>query len=256
MPADDLTLALRVRADVQRAVGQLRQIERGIGTIDKRGRRADRTMRSLGRTVLRLGAAYLGLRGAVGIIRSIVGATEEQSQAIAQVERGLRNLEGQTALTSRGLQDHAAALQQVTATGDEAILRLQSLLLTFRKIDETNFNRVVEASLDLAAAIGQAPRDAALQLGKALEDPVQGLTALRRSGTVFSQEQTAVIRQLAETNRLAEAQGLILAEVERQYRGAARAQRETVGGAAAALGNTVGDLLEHRDGARDLRLEI
>ena len=234
----------------------MRGMERSLGNIDRRGRRADRTLRSMGRTVLRLGAAYLGLRAAVGVIRSIVGATEEQSQAVAQMERGLRNLRGTTALTSAGLQEHAAGLQQVTTTGDEAIIRLQALLLTFRQIDDSNFNRVVEASLDLAAAIGQAPRDAALQLGKALEDPVQGLTALRRSGTVFSQEQTAVIRQLAETNRLAEAQGLILAEVERQYRGAARAQRETVGGAGAALGNTIGDLLEHRDGAEELRQAI
>ena len=256
MPADDLTLALRVRADVQQALGQMRRMQGSLGNIDKRGRRADRTMRSLARTALRVGAAYLGFRAIVGVIRSVVGATEEQQQAIAQVERGLRNLEGQTALTSQGLQDHAAALQQVTTTGDEAILRLQSLLLTFRNIDETNFNRVTEASLDLAAAIGQAPRDAALQLGKALEDPVQGLTALRRSGTVFSAEQTKVIRNLAETNRLAEAQAVILAEVERQYRGAAQAQRETVGAAAAALGNTFGDLLEARDGAEDLRVSI
>ena len=256
MPADDLTLALRIRADTQQALAGMRGMETSLGNIDKRGRRADRTMRGMVRTVLRLGAAYFGFRAIVGVIRSVIGATEEQAQAIAQVERGLRNLEGQTALTSAGLQAHAAALQQVTTTGDEAILRLQSLLLTFRKIDETNFNRVTEAALDMAAALNQGPRDAALQLAKALEDPVQGLTALRRSGTVFSEEQTRVIRQLAETNRLAQAQALILEEVERQYRGAARAQRETVGGAGAALGNTIGDLLEQRDGAEDLRQSI
>ena len=256
MPADDLTLALRIRADTQQALAGMRGMETSLGNIDKRGRRADRTMREMVRTVLRLGAAYFGFRAIVGVIRSVIGATEEQAQAIAQVERGLRNLEGQTALTSAGLQARAAALQQVTTTGDEAILRLQSLLLTFRKIDETNFNRVTEAALDMAAALNQGPRDAALQLAKTLEDPVQGLTALRRSGTVFSEEQTRVIRQLAETNRLAQAQALILEEVERQYRGAARAQRETVGGAGAALGNTIGDLLEQRDGAEDLRQSI
>ena len=256
MPADDLTLALRIRADAQQAVRQLRAMERGLGNIDKRGRRAESTLRRLVGTSLRFAAAYLSFRAVAGVLRTIVGATEEQAQAVAQLERGLANLEGQTGLTSAGLQAHAADLQQVTTAGDEATIRLQSLLLTFRKIDDTNFNRVVEASLDLAAAIGQEPRDAALQLGKALEDPVQGLTALRRSGTVFSQEQTRVIRALADTNRLADAQALILAEVERQYRGAARAQRETVGGAAAALRNAFGDLLEIDDGAENLRLSL
>ena len=256
MPADDLTLALRIRADVQQALGQMRGMETSLGNIDKRGRRADSTMRRMVRTALRLGAAYLGFRAVVGVFRSVVRATEEQEQAQAQLERGLRNLEGQTTLTSQGLQDHAAALQEVTTTGDETIIRLQSLLLTFRDIDDSNFNRVTEAALDLAAALGQAPRDAALQLAKALEDPAQGLTALRRSGTVFSVEQTKVIRQLAETNRLAEAQALILEEVERQYRGAARAQRETVGGAFAGLRNAFGDLLEQRDGAEGLRQSV
>jgi len=256
VPADDLTLALRIRADAQQALGQMRGMETSLGNIDKRGRRADSTMRRMLRTALRLGAAYLGFRAVVGVFRSVVRATEEQEQAQAQLERGLRNLEGQTTLTSQGLQDHAAALQEVTTTGDETIIRLQSLLLTFRDIDDSNFNRVTEAALDLAAALGQAPRDAALQLAKALEDPVQGLTSLRRSGTVFSVEQTKVIRQLAETNRLAEAQALILEEVERQYRGAARAQRETVGGAFAGLRNAFGDLLEQRDGAEGLRQSV
>ena len=256
MPGNDLDLALRIRADVQQALVGMRNMDRSLGNIDKRGKRADRTMRSMVRTALRLGGAYLGFRAVIGVFRSVIAKTEEQAQAIAQVERGLRNLDRQTTLTSAGLQAHAAALQQVTTTGDEATLKLQALLLTFRKIDDTNFNRVTEAALDMAAGLGQAPRDAALQLAKALEDPAQGLTALRRSGTAFSAEQTEVIKSLAETNRLAEAQTLILAEVESQYRGAARAQRETVGGAGAGLGNAFGDLLEARDGAEDLRVEI
>ena len=256
MPADDLTLALRIRADVQQALAGMRNMDRSLGNIDKRGKRADRTMRSMVRAALRLGAAYLGFRAVIGVFRSVIGATEEQAQAVAQVERGLRNLGDQTTLTSAGLQQSAAALQEVTTVGDEATLKLQSLLLTFRKIDDTHFDRVTEAALDMAAALEQGPKDAALQLAKALEDPAQGLTALRRSGTVFSEAQTGVIKRLAETNRLAEAQAIILAEVERQYGGAARAQRETVGGAGAALGNTIGDLLEHRDGAEELRQSI
>ena len=156
MPADDLTLALRVRADTQQALAGMRGMESSLGNIDKRGRRADRTMRNMVRTALRLGAAYFTLRGAVGVIRSIVGATGEQAAVIAQVERGLRNLDRQTTLTSAGLQKQAADIQSLTTVGDELILRYQSILLTFRKIDETNFNRVTEAALDMAAVLGQA----------------------------------------------------------------------------------------------------
>ena len=259
MPADDLTLALRIRADVQQALAGMRNMDRSLGNIDRRGKRADRTMRSMLRTVFRLGAAYLSLRAGLGVVRSIVGATGEQAAALAQVERGLRNLDRQTTLTSASLQKQAADIQSLTTVGDELILRYQSILLTFRQIDESNFNRTIVAALDLSTALDTTAKEAALQLGKALEDPTRGLTALRRSGTVFSEEQETVIKRLVETNRLAEAQSLILAEVERQYGGSAAAARSgfgAVGGAAQALNNTIGDLLENVDGAEDLRVEI
>ena len=259
MPADDLTLALRIRADVQQALAGMRNMDRSLGNIDRRGKRADRTMRSMVRTALRLGAAYLGFRAGLGVVRSIVGATGEQAAALAQVERGLRNLDRQTTLTSASLQKQAADIQSLTTVGDELILRYQSILLTFRQIDESNFNRTIVAALDLSTALDTTAKEAALQLGKALEDPTRGLTALRRSGTVFSEAQETVIKRLVETNRLAEAQSLILAEVERQYGGSAAAARSgygAIGGAAQALNNTIGDLLENVDGAEDLRVEI
>ena len=259
VPADDLTLALRVRADTQQALAGMRGMESSLGNIDKRGRRADRSLRSVVRTVLRLGAAYFSLRAGLGVIRSIIGATGEQAAAIAQVERGLRNLGRQTTLTSAGLQKQAADIQSLTTVGDELILRYQSILLTFRKIDDSNFNRTIQAALDLSTALDTTAKESALQLGKALEDPARGLTALRRSGTVFSEAQETVIKRLVETNRLAEAQSLILEEVEQQYGGSARAARfgfGAVGGAAQALGNTLGDLLENVEGAEDLRQSI
>ena len=106
MPGNDLDLALRIRADVQQALVGMRNMDRSLGNIDKRGKRADRTMRSMVRTALRLGGAYLGFRAVIGVFRSVIAKTEEQAQAIAQVERGLRNLDRQTTLTSAGLQAH------------------------------------------------------------------------------------------------------------------------------------------------------
>ena len=261
MPGD-LRLALRVQADMESALRGMRKLNEGLGTTKEQGGKVRRAFGKLGRGVDTLRDKFGGLKGVLGAlglgvaVRGIVRATSRQEQAVAQVERGLKNLGDTTNLTSGGLQQMAASLQTVTTFGDEAILELQALLLTFRKIDESNFDRVTVASLDLATALGQAPRDAALQLAKSLEDPAQGLTALRRSGTVFSEEQTRVIKQLAETNRLAEAQGLILAEVERQYGGSARAARDTLGGSAAALRNAAGDLFERADEGGQLRESI
>lgn len=81
-------------------------------------------------------------------------------------------------------------------------------------------------------------------MGKALNDPVKNLTALSRAGIQFSKEQTSTIKHLAETNRLAEAQGLILEELERQYGGQAEAAAKVGHGALQQLKNSWGDFLE------------
>ena len=256
MPGD-LDLALRVRADMRQALAQMRGLQTSVRGTGTAARRAGRGVRAFGRAWRDAGAdlqtaqrRLFGIRSliaglGVGLaLRGIVRATGEQEQAVAAVADGIRRLGDSTQLTTTGLQEMATGLQQVTTFGDETILRLQSLLLTFRNIDGSQFDRVTEAALDMATAIGQQPRDAALQLAKALEDPVQGLTALRRSGTVFSAAQTDVIRQLHETGRAAEAQSLILDELERQYGGAARAARDTLAGSLAALQNAFGDLFE------------
>ncbi|MBV5323217.1 hypothetical protein JZU51_00310 [bacterium] len=73
------------------------------------------------------------------------------------------------------------------------------------------------AALDLATVLDGDLKGTAIQLGKALNDPVQGLSALRKSGVSFSDDQIAVIKSLQETNRLSEAQTLILDALEQHH---------------------------------------
>ena len=68
-----------------------------------------------------------------------------------------------------------------------------------------------------------SPKDAALQLAKALEDPAKQVTALARSGTVFTEQQKEQIKTLQASGDLLGAQEIILKEIEAQYGGAARA---------------------------------
>ena len=65
--------------------------------------------------------------------------------------------------------------------------------------------------------------DNAKQLGKALNDPIAGLTALRRSGIQFTEAQQDQIRTLVESGQTLEAQNLILKEIENQVGGTAEA---------------------------------
>ena len=60
----------------------------------------------------------------------------------------------------------------------------------------------------------------ATQLGKALEDPIVGLGALRRVGVSFTDAQKEMIKVLTMTGRKAEAQRIILDALDQQVGGA------------------------------------
>jgi hypothetical protein len=208
---------------------------------------SDRTTSS----VSKLGGAIRALAGALAIgaaFRAVIRNTIEQERVTAQLDQTLRSTGRYTEELSQGLQDYASALQNVTTFGDEAIIASQSLLLTFTQIGEEAFPRAQEAVLNVATAMGTDLKSAAVQVGKALNDPILGLTALSRSGITFSESQKDIIKQMVEVGDVAGAQSMILDELETQFGGSARAARDTLGGALQSLSNTFGDLLEGKQG--------
>ncbi len=215
-------------------------------------------MRRARRSVFSLRGVLAGL-GLAGAIRGVVRATVRQEQAIAQVERGIRNLGEATELTTGELRRMAGELQGVTTFGDEAILEMQSLLLTFREVGAAGpaaFRRITGTVLDMAVVMGMDAPSAARQLALALEDPERGLSQLRRSGTTFTDAQKDMIVAFAVGGERARAFGSLLDIVEGQVGGAARTVRGTLGGALDALGNAWGDLLEQTGDTRALREEV
>jgi hypothetical protein len=174
-----------------------------------------------------------------------VRAFDQQAKAIAQVEAGLKSTGNQVGFTSKELQKMASDLQKSTLFGDEEILKgATSQLLTFTNITGQEFARTQQAALDLATRLDGDLKSASIQLGKALNDPIANLSALSRSGIQFSKDQKEVIKSLAESGRLAEAQGIILTELEKQYGGSARAAAKAGAGGFKQLSNSLGDLME------------
>jgi hypothetical protein len=222
----------------------------GIGantkSLDDGLGKARRKLKAFGRNTKQLGkdlsvgiTAPLALMGATSI-----NAFREQAKAIAQVEAGLKSTGNQVGYTSKQLQQMASDLQSKTLFGDEQILKdATAQLLTFTNISGDQFARTQEAALDLATRLDGDLKSASIQLGKALNDPVANLSALSRSGIQFSDDQKAVINSLAETGRLAEAQTLILDELNKQYGGSAEAAAKADGGFT-QLANAFGDLQE------------
>jgi len=132
----------------------------------------------------------------------------------------------------------------VTGTGDEVIMSSQAILATFKNIKGDNFKLTTEAVLDMATVMKTDLKSAALQLGKALNDPVTQMSALTRSGVSFTEKQKEMVKQFVEQNKLGEAQTLILKELRSQFGGAAKAAGQTLGGQMKRLAAGFGDVEE------------
>lgn len=174
-----------------------------------------------------VGAAGLG--GLAVAAYSFVDAARESSMVAAATEQVLKTMGGASGRTSVQISDLAGRLEEVSLYSDEAIQSGQNLLLTFGNIKGDQFDQATRAMVDLSQAMGQDMKSSAIQLGKALNDPVEGVSALARVGVSFSESQKNTIKRLAETGKVAEAQGIVLAELNRQFGGQASAAREAAG---------------------------
>lgn len=214
--------------------------------LDKELGKAMRKVKSFGKSTKQLGKDLsMNVTAPIAALGfTAVRAFQEQAKAIAQVEAGLQSTAGQVGYTSEQLQSMASNLQKTTLFGDEEILKdATAQLLTFTNISGEQFERTQKAALDLATRLDGDLKSASIQLGKALNDPIANLSALSRSGIQFSAEQKEVIKSLTETGRLAEAQTIILDELNKQYGGSAEAAAKAEGGFT-QLANAFGDLQE------------
>lgn len=227
------SINFKLRADIK-------QFSTGLQNAERKMKKFAKKMDRMGRNMTRNFTAPLAGMAALSVM-----AWDKQANAIAQVEAGLKSTGNQVGKTSKELQKMASDLQKKTIFGDEEILKnATAQLLTFTNITGQQFERTQQAALDLATRLDGDLKSASIQLGKALNDPVANLSALSRSGIQFSKDQKALINSLWETGRTAEAQTIILQELEKQYGGSAEAAAKAGAGGIKQLKNSIGDLAE------------
>ena len=219
---------------------QTKQFDKALGSSMKKMQRFGMNTKKLGKSMT------MGLTAPIAALGfTAVKAFDQQAKAIAQVEAGLKSTGSTVGYTSKQLQQMASDLQTKTIFGDEEILKdATSQLLTFTNIAGDQFARTQSVALDLATRLDGDLKSASIQLGKALNDPIANLSALSRSGIQFSEDQKQVIKSLTESGRLAEAQTVILDELEKQYGGSAEAAAKAGTGGLKQLANSFGDLQE------------
>lgn len=163
-------------------------------------------------------------------VQSFKAATEAQ-QAIGQVNAALASMGPVAGRTAEQLQKSATALMGLSTFDDDEILqKVTANLLTFGNVAGTQFDRAQRAAVDMATRLNMDLQPATIAIGKALNDPIKGMTALGRVGIQFSADQKAAIAAMVETGNVAGAQGIILGELERQFGGAGKAMQDATPG--------------------------
>lgn len=223
----------------------VRGVQQNLGKLDRLTGTLNKGFGGLQKTIGAglAGAAAVGVGGMAALVfemRDSVSLARTQRDVVRQLNAVLESTGGVAGLTSQEIQDMASSLQSVTNFGDESIIRGQNLLLTFKEIGRDTFPRATETMLDMATAMDQDLKQTAIQLGKALNDPIMGVTALRRVGVQLTSSQEEMIQQMVEAGDVAAAQGVILDELESQFGGSARSQADAL----IQLGNLWGDFKE------------
>lgn len=165
-------------------------------------------------------------------------------QVMAQTAQAIKSTGGASGETAQAIDDLAGALSRSTDFSHDAIQSGENLLLTFTGIGKDVFPQVTSTMLDMAQAMGGDTKGAALQLGKALNDPATGLTALTRVGVTFSDQQKQQIKDMVAVGDTAGAQKVMLAELQKEFGGSAEAAGKTLPGALAILKNNFDDIKE------------
>lgn len=219
------------------------------GSIDRAGGKIGTALKA-GAAV---GVAALGALAVQGV--KAVQAFEEAESVSRVLNNTLGNMGKSGA--AEAVDKLADSLMRKTGVDDEVIKKGQTILATFSEVAASagemggTFERASALSLDLAATGFGSVDAGAKALGKALQDPSKGIAALGRAGVTFTEEQKELIKGFVETGETAKAQGVILAEVERQVGGNAEAAatasdklKTAIGEAQETLGGLIADLFD------------
>ena len=234
------------QAAANREIKELTRNTRNAGrSFDVANRKADALNRATGKLSGGMGK-MLGVLG--GIATAAAGAAvafrflgdsineaRAANKALAQTGAVLRSM-GRTEAPEK-IEAMLDSLSLASGIDDDNLREMTNVLLTFGEIQGKTFTKANELALDLSVAFGKDLQSSAVMVGKALNDPIKGLTALSRIGVQFTAEQQEQIKAMMEVGDIAGAQKIIMKELERQVGGSAAAQADAVDKTMVAWGN-------------------
>lgn len=227
---------------------QMEQVRAAMRAIEEH----ERHEKMLGR--VRMAAGALGAAIGISVIGALtamittlfqsVRAAGEAEQEQLRLAAALRATSQAAGLARSDLKALADEVAGKTFFDDESIARASSEMLIFKNVQGETFKEGIRLAADMAALYGGQVADHVKSLGKALDDPAEGLMMLERQFGKMSERQKDHIRNLMEQNRLAEAQGAVLDYVRGKVGGMAEAMNTGINAQAKNLKKEWNEFLE------------
>lgn len=214
-------------------------IESKLDAVD---RKASGTSKSMGLSFGSIASAAAKVAGVIGAglgIKDLISNASAAQGNLAQMDSVLKSTGGAAGMTKDELLKLADAQGSMTKFSKGTNIESENLLLTFTNIGKNVFPSALSAVNDMSQALGQDTKSSCIQLGKALNDPVKGITALSRVGVSFTSQQKEQIKAMVKAGDAAGAQKIILAELQKEFGGSAEAAGKTFGGQLTILKNSL-----------------
>jgi len=217
-------LKIRYSADTSGVAKGVKDIERMNTSLGTKLKSVGASMTSVGKS------ATLGMTlPLVAFGKVAIDSFGEASRVAAQTDAALKSTGGAAGVTAGEIDRLSTRIGNLAAVDNDAVQQGANLLLTFTNIrNEAGkgndvFNQSLMTLQDMASAMGTDTKSSAIQLGKALNDPVAGISALSRVGVTFTEEQKKQIEAMVKAGDTASAQKVILAELNKEFGGSAKA---------------------------------
>jgi phage-related protein len=216
-------------------VAQVDKLKSGFREAESSATSTSSKLKGLGKAAL----AAAGAAGLGALVYTLHTGIEEYTQAAkvtAQTNAVIKSTGTAAHVSAQHVQDLAGSLLEKSGVDDEVIQSGENMLLTFTNIrNEAGkgnkiFDQATQATLDLSVAMGKDMQSSAVLVGKALNDPVKGLTALTRVGVTFTDAQKKAIKQMVKSGDVMGAQKVILKELQKEFGGSAEAAGKTLPG--------------------------
>lgn len=215
--------------------------------LDKGLQKSKKEVSAFGKGMQKIGSMIAGafaLSSLKNFAQESIALAKIQADAEKKLEAVLKATGNAAGLSAKELKKYASQLQDVTLYGDEATIAAMGMMASFKSIKGDIFKEAIKAAQDMSTVMNTDLKQSVLQLGKALESPEIGMSALRETGVSFTQEQIAGVKKLIAEGKKQEAQMIILKELQGEFGGAAKAAANDAYGAMTQLSNAWGDFKE------------